>query len=393
MNFDAMLADVYRMIKDKDFRDGVKRTVTNSTTAVDDVLEEFPELRDAAKEVQDTKEKVIANLQEYIDKTIRSLEKVRAHAYLAKTPEDTQRIVGDIVGANSATVVCSKSMVAEELQVEQYLKGLGHEVYGTDLGQFLVELTGDKPMHGVVPAMHLTREKAAALLTEKVGLQLERRTPEEMVKKVRGFLRDKFTTAGVGISGCNSIAADTGIMFLIENEGNIRLTTSLPPVHIAILGVEKIMPTIMDAFKAALVQASYAGLYPPTYLSAIAGPSSTADIEYVRVYGAHGPRELHVIFVDNGRFDARHHDILKHQLRCVRCGRCQMECPVWGVTANVWGGPTYGGPMGVNWTAITNGEAYAAPSAFFCLGCGKCDLVCPVEIPLSEMMHYFKTLV
>jgi L-lactate dehydrogenase complex protein LldG len=393
MNFEVMLRDIYDYIEDKDFREGVKRTVRNSTTSVDRVLAEYPELQQMAQEVREIKEKVLADLSYYLELTIQSIEKVQGRAYVAKTPEETNRIIAQIVGETPTTIVCSKSMVAEEQEVEKHLREQGHEVYGTDLGQFLVELTGEKPMHGVVPAMHLTRERAAALLKEKVGLQLDSTEPAESVRKVRTFLREKFTTAGVGISGANSIAADSATMFIVENEGNARLTTSLPPIHIAVLGIEKIMPTILDAFKATTVQAAYAGLYPPTYMSIIAGPSSTADIEYVRVYGAHGPKELHVIFVDNGRLRATDDEYLKHQLRCVRCGRCQMECPVWGITANVWGGPVYGGPMGVNWTAITHGREDAAPSAFFCLGCGKCDVVCPVEIPLSDMLHRLKSTV
>jgi len=391
VNFEEMLKDIYSIVDDDDFREGVKRTVGNSTAAVERALSEYPLLQEVAQEVKETKEKVLSNLSHYLELAMNGLKKAAGQVYLAKTPEDTRRIVGDIVGTDKKIVVCSKSMVAEELEIEKYLRDLNHEVWGTDLGQFLVELTGDKPMHGVVPAMHLTKERAAALLAEKVGLELESSEPEEIVQRVRVFLREKFTSAAVGISGCNSIAADTGTMFLVENEGNVRLTTSLPSTHIALVGVEKIVPTIIDAFKAAIVQAAFAGLYPPTYVSVIAGPSSTADIEYVRVYGAHGPKELHVVFVDNGRLEALEHPYLKNQLLCVRCGRCQMECPVWGITANVWGGPVYGGPMGVNWTAITMGEAYAAPSSFFCVACGRCDTVCPVEIPLLNILHYLKS--
>jgi L-lactate dehydrogenase complex protein LldG len=127
---------------------------------------------------------------------------------------------------------------------------------------------------------------------------------EEAVKAVREFLRGKIVKADVGVSGANALAADTGAIVLVENESNIRLVTSTPPIHIALVPIDKIVPTLLDAVKVAMVQAAYAGLYPPTYINIIAGPSSTADIERVRVYGAQGPRELHVVLLDNGRMKA-----------------------------------------------------------------------------------------
>ena len=141
----------------------------------------------------------------------------------------------------------------------------------------------------------------------------------------------------------------------------------------------------------ALVQAAWAGLYPPTYVNLISGPSSTADIQHKRVYGAQGPLELHLILVDNGRREAARHPVLWEQLRCVRCGRCQWECPVWQQAANKWGGPVYGGPMGMGWTAITHSLREAAELSLLCLGCGRCDVVCPVEIPLSRIIRWLKT--
>jgi len=247
-------------------------------------------------------------------------------------------------------------------------------------------------MHTTAPAIHLTRERIAKLLRDKLRADLsESDPPEKMVRFVRGFLREKFTRADVGISGANTVAADTGAIFLVENEGNIRLVTGLPEKHIVVTGVEKIVPTIIDAYKTVLVQAAYAGLFPPTYLNVISGPSSTADIEHTRVYGAHGPLELHVVFIDNGRRKAAKF-FLRDQLRCVRCGRCQYECPVWRHTANLWGGKVYGGPMGVNWTGITEGVEVASGLSELCLGCGRCDLVCPVSIPLSSIIHRLKEM-
>jgi len=247
-------------------------------------------------------------------------------------------------------------------------------------------------MHTTAPAIHLTIERAARLVRERLGLPLPPDPrPEDIVAAVRRFLREKFVEADAGVSGANAVAAEEGSIVLVENEGNIRLVTGLPPVHVAVTGVEKILPDLETALKAAVVQAGYAGLYPPTYLNVITGPSSTADIEHRRVYGAHGPREVHLVLVDNGRRRASGTPLGEH-LKCIRCGRCQWHCPVWRHTANEWGGRAYGGPMGVLWTAITEDVEKAAALAMLCMGCARCDEVCPMRIPLSRLIRGLKPL-
>ena len=384
------LKDIERALGDEAFQEGVKRAARHAEERVPRILEEHPYLRELAREVRRVKEEVLSNLDHYIEEAMESLGKMGARAYLAGDASEAREIVAGIVGTGK-TVVLSKSMTAEELGLREYLESLGNEVWETDLGQLLIQLEGGKPMHSVAPAVHLTRERVAALLREKLGLRVPPgASPEEMVRLVRGFLREKFTSADVGISGANAIAAETGSIVLVENEGNIRLVTGLPPVHIAVAGVEKIVPTLLDALKVAIVQAAYDGLYPPNYINVISGPSATADIEHKRVRGAHGPLEVHVVLVDNGRRAALRDPLLSEQLRCIRCGRCQWECPVWQHTANLWGGPSYGGPMGVVWTAITRGVEEASALALLCLGCARCDYVCPVEIPISRILRGLK---
>jgi len=381
------LSNIRRVLDDEEFQAGVKRAASHAEERVPVILERYPYIRRLAEEVKRVKEEVIANLDYYIDEALKSMRRAGMKPYLASTAEDARDYIGGIVGKGKV-VVLSKSMTAEEIGLREYLESLGNEVWETDLGQLLVQLERGKPMHSVAPAIHLTRRRVAVLLREKLGFKIaEDASPEEMVRLVRGFLRSKFTRADVGISGANAIAADTGSIVLVENEGNIRLVTGLPPLHIVVAGVEKIVPTLIDALNVAVVQAAYDGLYPPNYINVISGPSATADIEHKRVYGAHGPLEVHVVLLDNGRTRARLDPLLSSQLRCIRCGRCQWECPVWHHTANYWGGPTYGGPMGVVWTAITEGVEAAAGLAMLCLGCARCDLVCPVEIPLSSILH------
>lgn len=392
VRLEDVLEEIVKALGDKEFQASVMRAALNAEEKAARLLAENPLLTELAREVEEAKRRVVESLEGYVEAFLEKLRRVNAKGYLASDAEEARELVARIVGSRK-TVVMGKSMVAEEIGLREYLEENGNEVWETDLGQLLVQLEDGKPMHTTAPAIHLSRRRAARLVRKKLKAKIdENASPEEIVRAVRRFLREKFVKADVGISGANALAADTGAVFILENEGNIRLATSLPEKHVVVTGVEKILPTMLDAYKTVLVQAAYAGLYPPTYVSIIAGPSSTADIEHHRVYGAHGPLELHVVLVDNGRMRAAKHPMLKHQLRCVRCGRCQWECPVWRHTANLWGGPAYGGPMGVNWTAITLGEENGAELSMLCLGCRRCDMVCPVEIPLAEIIHYLKTV-
>ncbi|MDM7275424.1 MAG: lactate utilization protein B [Thermoprotei archaeon] len=387
-----VLDEISKALDNIEFQEALRRASTNNQVKVAQLLTEKPELIELAKEVGSLKRRSVESLRELVEKAVESLRKIAAKPYYAETVEEARKLIGDIVGSGKR-VVMAKSMAATEIGLRQYLESLNNEVWETDLGEFLIQLEGSKPMHAIAPAVHMTRERASTLVAEKLKVGIPKGGVEDIVSTVRMFLRDKIVTADVGVSGANALAADTGAIVLVENESNIRLVTSAPPTHIAIVPIDKIVPTLIEAFKVAIVQATYAGLYPPTYINIIAGPSSTADIEQIRVYGAQGPRELHVILLDNGRMKASKDPVLKEQLYCIRCGRCQFECPVWIHTANTWGGPTYGGPMGIVWTAITLDPIEAGKLAYLCLGCGRCDEACPVNINISMELRHLKMLV
>ncbi len=390
LTLEEVLEQVYRGLEDPEFQEAVRRAVSNAEGKHLEKLRSHPYLAGLARRVREAKEEVINNIDMYVRETMDSLRRVKAIPHLAETASEAREIIYGII-RGEGPVVMSKSMVAEEVGLREYLSSRGIEIWETDLGQLLVQLEHGKPMHTTAPAIHLTVARAARLVREGLGIDLPPKPrPEDIVAAVRAFLREKFVRAKAGISGANAIAADTGAVVLVENEGNIRLVTGLPEKHIVIAGIDKILPNLDVALAEALVQAAYAGLYPPTYIDVIAGPSNTADIEHHRVYGAHGPRELHVVLVDNGRSNAARDPDLRDQLRCIRCGRCQWECPVWQQTANLWGGPVYGGPMGVLWTSITLGKEAGAGLAMLCLNCGRCDAVCPVEIPLSRLIRNLK---
>ena len=381
---------VFAALDKEDLRKGLKRSIEKLVPAPYKILNNWKFLLEYSHEVREAKETVLENIDYYLDMAMKNIEAINGHAYYATTREEALDTIIKLVKEDKKLIVKSKSMVTEELYLREALTERGHEVYETDLGELLIQLSKDKPMHAIAPAIHITREKAIKLL-KGAGANVQEGMPiSKIVAAVRVFLREKFVKADIGISGANSIAADTGSIFLVSNEGNIRNSTSLPPIHIAITGIEKIMPTMELAFKQSVLQAAYAGLYPPTYLSIISGPSSTADIEFDRVYGVHGPKELHVIFYDGGRRRAIDHPYLHEQLRCIRCGRCQAECPMWQLVGNIWGGDVYGGPMGIGWTAITEDLNKAAALSQFCLLCGRCKEVCPVNIDIPMIIRNLK---
>jgi L-lactate dehydrogenase complex protein LldG len=391
MRVERVLEEVLEKLELKEFTESMENASMRLSTAPYILYNEYPYLQTYEEEVRRAKEEVLKNIDYYIDKSLKSVEKAAGRGLYLERKEEVHRVLLDIIGDNNKLIVKSKSMVTEELEIRGFLESQGHEVLETDLGQFLIQLSGDKPMHTVAPAVHISRLGAIKLL-KQLGIDIDEKAAiEDIVYKVRGYLREKFVKADIGISGANVVSADTGSVFLISNEGNIRNTTNLPPIHIAITGIEKIMPNMELAFKQAILQAANAGLYPPTYLSLIAGPSSTADIEFRRVYGVHGPIEKYLILYDGGRKKALENEVLSEQLFCIRCGRCQAECPIWRLVGNIWGGKVYGGPMGMGWTAITEGIEKAAALSHLCLLCGRCREICPMDIDLPRIIHMLKT--
>nr|KJR74149.1 MAG: (Fe-S)-binding protein [Thermoproteus sp. AZ2] len=355
---------------------------------IDEALSRHSYLEQLAKRLREVKLEVINNLDYYIEEAVKSVERVGGKAYLAEDGETAREIIGRIVGSGKV-VVLGKSNTALEVGLREHLQKLGNEVWETDLGEFIVQIGGDKPSHMIAPALHLSRGDVAKLFKERLGIDVGD-DPAALATAAGEFLRAKFAKADVGITGANAVAADTGAVVNVENEGNIRKATVFPPVYIAIAGVEKIVPTLLDALELALVQAAYHGLYPPTYVEVSAGPSSTADIELVRVRPAQGPREFHLVLVDNGRRAAAKDPALREALLCIRCLRCGFVCPTYRAIGREFGEPPYVGPAGVMWLAVTRGVAAAGPSSVKCLHAGNCREVCPMGINIPEVIAYIK---
>jgi iron-sulfur cluster protein len=357
----------------------LSRAIASYRTNTNEALKRFPQTVELAKEVLEIKKSSIAQMEKLASIACESIEYNKGKAYIAKTVEDCLNIVDKLVGTGKL-IVKGKSMTGEEIELREHLEHKGNEVYETDLGEFIIQKLHSRPMHILSPAIHVPKEDVAKLFSEITGEQLPADDISRLVSTARKLLRDKFIAADVGMSGANVVAADTGTLFIIENEGNIRLATGLPPVHIAIIGMEKLVPTLHDAYKVAEVTWRYANYTVPGYVSLISSPSKTGDIEKVTTYGAHGPKELHVIFLDGGRTELARNPVLSQALYCLRCGGCLYECPVFALTAGHFG-DKYFASNGAVWAAtISRNPEKAAAVAYTCLTCGRCKVRCPMQI-------------
>lgn len=370
----------------------LSRGIASYRSNTNEALKKFPHTIKMAEEVREIKDKAIGQMQKLAEQASEVIEENKGKAYIAKTAEEALKIIDDLVGTDKL-IVKGKSMTGEEIELRKHLEELGNEVYETDLGEFIIQKLGSKPMHILSPAIHVPKEDVAGLFSAIIGEELPPDDIEKLVATARELLRDKYFQADIGMTGANVVAADTGTLFFIENEGNIRLATSAPPVHIALVGMEKLVPTLGDAYKVSEVTWRYANYTIPSYVSLVSGPSKTGDIEKVITYGAHGPKEFHVIFLDDGRTELAKNPVLRQALYCLRCGGCLYECPVFAVTAGHFGDKYFTG-NGAVWAAtITKDIEKAASVAYTCLMCGRCKVRCPVDIDVPAMMVELRKMI
>ena len=285
-------------------------------------------------------------------------------------------------------VTKSKSMTSEEIGLNAALQGAGVAVVEGDLGERIIQLAGERPSHLVAPAIHKSREAVISLLSEKLRIAHPPQDAEGLTKLVREALRPLFLSAGMGITGANFAVAETGSLVLVENEGNICLTSQLPPLHVAVVGSEKLVPALADlAVFLELLPPSATGQRMPSYVSLITGRQRSPVLGGMDVPGdAARPaaeREFHLVILDNGRSRALQDRELREALMCIRCGACLNACaPYTLVGGHVYGGDPYPGGIGCVWTYITKGHAAAWDFAGLCTTCSRCTEVCPVKIDI-----------
>ncbi len=332
-------------------------------------------LRDHLKAIRSS---TLARLAEHLETFERQATAAGAHVHWARDGAEANGILIDIARRyNVHLAVKSKSMVSEEIRTNDALAAAGIKPVETDLGEWIIQLAGEPPSHIVCPAIHKTREQVADLFRRELNRPISAEIPA-LTNEARRALREKFLAAGLGISGANMAVVETGSIVLVTNEGNGRMVTSLPPVHVAVIGIEKLVPTWADAAVwLELLARSATGQPLSIYTSVITGPARPGDPD--------GPQEVHLILLDNHRSD-QIGTVYEEVLQCVRCGACLSVCPVyWEVGGHTYGSP-YSGPIGAVVSPLLFGmegnEALPHASSL----CGACLEVCPARIDLPRML-------
>ena len=343
-------------------------------------VENWEDLREKARSIKDD---TLLHLDVYLEKFAENAENAGATIHWARDGKEACRIVLDLINERKASkVVKSKSMATEEIHLNHALETAGINPIETDLGEWIIQLAGETPSHIVVPAIHKTKGQIADLFVEKVGIE-PTDDVDVLTRTARNILRDKFAEAEIGISGVNFGVAETGTILILENEGNARLTTSLPKTHIAVMGIEKIIPkfTDLDVFLK-LLPRSGTGQRLTTYQSLITGTKRDANGE--------GPAEVHIVLMDNGRSRMLSHPVTRQSLACIRCGACLNACPVYGAVGGHAYGAVYPGPIGAVITPQLIGIGKTKQLPYASSLCGACREVCPVKIDIPELLLHLR---
>jgi len=339
-------------------------------------LDNFAEIRDAAAAIRD---RALAHLDLYLEAFEQNATAAGAVVHWAQTHDDVNRIVREIAAQHGVRkVVKSKSMVTEECGLNVALEAAGLEVVETDLGEYILQLAQEPPSHIVAPVVHKTREEVSDLFAEKHNAPRLTDIPA-LCREAREKLRPHFLSAEMGVSGANFIVAETGSTLIVTNEGNGRMVTTLPKVHVAITGIEKVVPTLEDvATLIRLLPRHGTGQSITNYISVNTGPRRAGDSD--------GPGHFHVILVDAGRSDLLGGDF-QEMLRCIRCGACMNHCPVYQSVGGHAYGWVYPGPMGSVLTPSYVGLEQTRDLPNAATLCGQCHVACPVKIPLPELLR------
>jgi iron-sulfur cluster protein len=360
------------------------RTVNQLSTHTIEQFDSYDDCRRAAREI---KEDAIANLPELIDELVESVEDNGGQVHLAQDATDANRIVGDIMKREGAEkLVKSKSMTTEELDLNDYLDSQGFEVVETDLGEFVIQVADEKPSHLIGPAMHRSADEIADLFNEAFDLaEPLSGDPMELTEFARERVGEHIREADVGMTGANFVVAETGTLMLVTNEGNARKSAVTPDTHIAVTGIEKIIPSIADLQPfTELIARSGTGQDITSYVSLLTPPVETPTIDFdADEFGSADDREFHLVLLDNGRMGMREDEDLRETLYCIRCGACNNSCANFqAVGGHGFGGDTYTGGIGTGWEAGVHGLDAAERMNDLCTGCSRCEPKCPVEIDI-----------
>ena len=340
---------------------------------------QFPDLTRVRELAKNKKWEAIEHLDLYLTQFEDQITKRGAKVFWAEDSEQALNFIGDLCKEKQCkSVVKSKSMVTEEIHLNDYLTSIGVESVETDLGEYIQQMDGEAPYHIVTPAMHKSKEDVAQLFNKHLGTDISL-TPEQLTLVARKNLRDKYVQAEIGITGANFILSDIGGIALTENEGNARLSVAWPKTHVVIVGIEKTIPTMNDLGLFWPLLATYGtGQQITVYNSIITGPRQPGEVD--------GPEEMYVILLDNGRTDLLSNAKAREALYCIRCGACLNACPVYKNIGGHAYDTTYSGPIGSVITPHLRGMHDYKHLSYASSLCGNCTEVCPVKINIHELL-------
>ncbi len=375
-----------RAVIDPQLQAALRRVGGGFDGARRDAIEElspqrWEELREQARTI---KRHTLDNLDYYLELLHDRVTKNGGQVHFAGDDVEANAIIADLARSRGVKMVTkSKSMVSEEMGLNHALENIGVEAVETDLGEYIIQLAEETPSHLVAPAMHKTRQDVSRLFSEKIDRHnLEE--IEEMAQAARETLRDKLLQADMGISGANFLVAETGTLVIVTNEGNGRFCTSAPRIHVALTGMEKVIPSLDDlAIFLRLLPRAATGQRITSYVSLVSGPRRSEDED--------GPEEFHLVIVDNGRSRLLGDPELRESLHCIRCGACLNICPVYRKVGGHAYGWVYPGPIGAVVSPMLVGLKEAKDLPYASSLCGACREVCPVKINIPHMLLRLRT--
>jgi len=360
-------------------RNTIKFNISRYDAAVSKGMARYNNVEAAKTQAATIKRDVLQHWDKYLIEFEEKISARGVQVLWATDAAEATSFIEQILCENDAhLLVKSKSMTTEEIELNDIAANMGCESVETDLGEFIVQVAGEKPYHIVTPAMHKSKGDIAKLFNEKFGTPIDS-TPEEMTEYVRQVLRKKYTEAQVGVTGANFLIADIGAISVTENEGNGLMTTAFPKVHIVLAGIEKIIPKMSQlGLFYPLLAAHGTGQQITAYNTIFTGPRLATEVD--------GPEKMIVILLDNGRTNVFADDEGYESLACIRCGACLNGCPVYKTIGGYTYDTTYSGPIGSVLTPFLRGFKDFSHLSFASTLCGKCNEVCPVKIPLTDIL-------
>lgn len=364
---------------DREHRRKINFNIGRYNAVVPKGKQQFSDLTTARERAKNIKWKAIESLDKQLENFEAAITRRGAKVIWAENTAEAQEAIRKICEEkNCRTLVKSKSMVTEEIHLNEFLEKAGIESVETDLGEYIQQLDGEPPYHIVTPAMHKSKEDVARLFSRKLGTD-PKATPEQLTLTARKLLREKYVQAEVGVTGANFIISDIGGIALTENEGNARLSCSMPKTHIVIAGIEKVIPSLQDlALFWPLLSTFGTGQLLTVYNTIITGPRQPGETD--------GPEDMYVILLDNGRTNMLADPVMRESLYCIRCGACLNACPVYKNIGGHAYGATYSGPIGSVISPRMNGMEEWKHLSYASSLCGNCTEVCAVKINLHELL-------